>query len=241
MRRPDVISEYADLLADKLGFDQTLSRAVRQEVEDHLWEAVATDPSGPTCEAERRAIENFGDPDVIAAQFAVVSLDRQTRKVGVAIILVTAAVFLAMKARIAWYVQTQWSLSADMRVASANIGLIDSCAFWLSVVVALIGLAYLASCRIRAASYASYRQRLRRFSFLCALAATGLIVSVVCDGVLTLARLSETQASARFLIPVASMAFEIICAGALVFQIRCAMQRTTSAGALLTRAAPLGR
>jgi len=42
-------------------------------VEDHLWEAVAADPSEESREAQRRAIAGFGDPRLIAAQFAAVS------------------------------------------------------------------------------------------------------------------------------------------------------------------------
>jgi hypothetical protein len=83
MQEPGVISEYVELLADKLSFDRSLSRYVRQEVEDHLWEAVAADDLGNTPEAQRRAVANFGDPDVIAAQFAAVSLARQAGKSAV--------------------------------------------------------------------------------------------------------------------------------------------------------------
>ena len=64
-----MISDYLDSLVGALSFDRPLSGRVRQEVEDHLREAVAADP-----EAERRAIANFGDPRVIAAEFAMVSL-----------------------------------------------------------------------------------------------------------------------------------------------------------------------
>jgi hypothetical protein len=126
-----VISDYLESLAGALSFDRALSRCVRQEVEDHLWEAVAADPSDDRLEAQRRAIANFGDPHVIAAQFAVISLAKQTRRVGGAIILVVAGVFIAMKARVAWYAATQWAISDDMRAASAIVGLIDSYSFWL--------------------------------------------------------------------------------------------------------------
>ena len=98
-----MISEYIETLVDALSFDRSLSGRVRQEVEDHLWEAVAADPRADGPEAEQRAIANFGDPHAIAAQFAVVSLAKQTRRVSAAIILVIAGVFIAMKARVAWY------------------------------------------------------------------------------------------------------------------------------------------
>ena len=38
-----MIENYLELLARELDFDRSLSRCVRQEVEDHLWEAVAAD------------------------------------------------------------------------------------------------------------------------------------------------------------------------------------------------------
>src|SRR5262244_2013950 len=99
MQESDVISAYVERLARALDFDPALSRCVRREVEDHLWEAVAADPTGDRLEAERRAVAHFGDPHVIAAQFAVVSLAKQARRVGVAAVLVIAAVFIVMKAR----------------------------------------------------------------------------------------------------------------------------------------------
>ena len=83
-----MISDYLDTLSGALSFDRSLSGRVRQEVEDHLREAIAADSRGDGPEAERRAIANFGDPHVIAAQFAVVSLAKQTRRVGAAIILI---------------------------------------------------------------------------------------------------------------------------------------------------------
>ena len=102
-----MISDYLESLAGALRFDRSLSRRVRQEVEDHLSEAVAAHPGSDRPEAEQRAIANFGDPHVIAAQFAVVSVAKQTRRAGAAIILVIAGVFIAMKARVAWYAMTQ--------------------------------------------------------------------------------------------------------------------------------------
>ncbi len=60
MEEAGVISAYADVLAGMLGFDRSLSRRIRQEVEDHLREAVAADRAGDSLEAERRAVANFG-------------------------------------------------------------------------------------------------------------------------------------------------------------------------------------
>lgn len=95
-----VISEYVERLVRALDFDPSLSRRVRREVEDHLWVAVSASPTGDRLEAERRTVTNFGDVHAIAAQFAVASLAKQARRVGFAAILVIAAVFIAMKARL---------------------------------------------------------------------------------------------------------------------------------------------
>jgi hypothetical protein len=132
-----VISDYLESLVGALSFDRSLSRRVRQEVEDHLREAVAADPVDDGIEAEQRAIANFGDPHVIAAQFAVISLAQQTRRAGVAIILVVAGVFIAMKARVAWYAMMQCAISDDIRTVSGIVGSIDRYAFWLSVIIGI--------------------------------------------------------------------------------------------------------
>jgi HAAS len=144
-----VISDYVDSLAGALSFNQSLSRRVRQEVEDHLRESVAADPAGSGAEAERRAIARFGDPRLLAAQFALVSLVKQARSLAAAIILIVAVVFIAMKARVAWYALTQWSMADDARALSAIVLSIDRYAFWLSVLFAIAGFVYFASRPVR--------------------------------------------------------------------------------------------
>jgi hypothetical protein len=133
-REAGVISDYLESLVHALNFDRSLSRRVREEVEVHLREAVATDPRCAGPEAERRAISNFGDPQLIAAQFAVVSLAKRTRGVGNAVILVIASVFITMKARVAWFAVMQCAIGDDIRAVSGIVGSIDRYAFWLSVI-----------------------------------------------------------------------------------------------------------
>jgi hypothetical protein len=233
MQESGVISDYLELLARQLDFDRSLSRSVRQEVEDHLWEAVAADPAGNMLEAQQRAIVNFGDAHVIAAQFALVSLAKQSRRAGIAAILVVGGVFIAMKARVAWYAETQWAISDDMRAVSGIVGLIDRYAFWLSVIVGLGGWAYIRSRRIPPAFDPAYRKQLRRFFLLCTATTVALVVSVISDGVLTALQLLGTQLSVEFLLPILSMAIEIACAGILVFHIRGITLRTAYTAALL--------
>ena len=228
-----MIPDYLDLLARELDFDRSLSRRVRQEVEDHLWEAVAADSTGNTLQAQQRAIARFGDARVIAGQFAVVSLAKYSRRAGVAAVLVIAGVFMVMKARIAWYAAMQWAISDDMKAVSGLVVQIDRYAFWLSVIVGLGGWAYIRSRRIPAAFHPAYRRQLRRFFLLCTTAAAALVVSVISDGVLTALQLRGAGLSAEFLVPLVSMAIEIVCVGILVFHLRGIALRTASTAALL--------
>jgi hypothetical protein len=228
-----MIQDYLDGISRELDFDRSLARCVRQEVEDHLWEAVAADPAGNLLEAQRRAVANFGDARVIAAQFAVVSLARQSRRAGVAAVLVVAGIFIAMKARVAWYAATQWAISDDLRAVGGLVGMVDRYAFLLATIVGLAGWLYIRSREIPAALHPEYRRQLHRFFVLCCTAAAALAVSVVSDAVLTALNLRGTELSAASVVPIISMTIEIACVGMLVFHIYGIAQRAASAAALM--------
>lgn len=234
MQDAGVITTYADVLAAKLGFDRSLSRRVRQEVEDHLRDAAAAVPADDVSEAERQAVTKFGDPQEIARQFAVVLLAKKTRDAGATGILVIAGVFAAMKARVAWYTVTQWTLCDSARATGRIVGLFDTCAFWLSVILACAAFAYIGSRAIPASFHAAYRRELRIFILLGAAAATALAVSVIGDGALTALRLLGTEWSEKFLIPISSLTIEIVSAGVLIFQLRIVVSRIAGATALLS-------
>jgi hypothetical protein len=228
-----MIQQYLELLTRELDFDRSLSRCVRQEVEDHLWEAVASDPAKDTLEAQRRAIANFGDARAIAAQFAVLSLARRSRRAGFAAILIIAGVFIAMKARIAWYAAMQWAIGDDMRALGGLVVLIDRYAFLLSVIIGIGGWLYIRSREIPVAFYPAYRRQLRRFFLLCAAAAVALVVSVTSDAVLTALQLHGAELSGMSLVPILSMAIEIVFVGTLVLHIRGVALRAESTAALM--------
>jgi hypothetical protein len=227
-----MIENYLDVLTRELDFDRSLSRCVRQEVADHLWEAVAADRSGDSFEAERQAVANFGDARAIAAEFAVVSLARHSRRAGIAALLVIVSVFVAMKARVAWYAAMQLAISDDLRAAGSLVITIDRYAFLLSVVIGLGGWIYIQSRRIPTAFDPAYRRQLRRFFLLCGAAAAALAVSVISDAVLTALQLSGTGLSAEFLVPILSMAIELVCVGILISRIRGVALRAASTAAL---------
>ena len=228
-----MIPDYLERLERELNFDRLLARNVRQEVEDHLWEAVAADTTVNMLAAQQRAIASFGDAHAIAAQFATVSLAKHSRRAGATAVLVIASVFVAMKARIAWYAAAQWAISDDMRAVGGLVAQIDRYAFWLSVIIGLGGWAYIVSRWIPAAFHSGYRRQLRCFFLLCCAAAAALVVSVISDGVLTALLLLGTELSAGFLVAIFSMAIEIGCVGILVFHIRGITLRMASTAALL--------
>jgi hypothetical protein len=234
MQEPGMIAAYVESLEEKLGFNPSLSRRVRREVEDHLWEAVEAARPDDAREAVERAIAAFGNPNVIAAQFATVWLAKQTQKVGITVILVIAGVFVAMKARVAWYAATQWGLADEVRAVAKLVGLVDACAFWLSLVAGIAGCAYLILRRAPAAGlYAAHYRQLRRVLLLSAVSAAALIVSVIGDGALTALRLMAREFSTDCLIPISSMAIEIVCAGVLILTVRNIAVRMARATTLL--------
>jgi hypothetical protein len=227
-----MIADYLEQLERELCFDRSLSRCVRQEVEDHLWEAVAADPTGNTLQAQRRAIANFGDAGAIAAQFAIVSLARQSRRAGVVAVLVVASVFIAMKARLAWYAAAQWALGDDVRAVGGLVSRVDRYAFLLSVIIGLGGWLYIRSRRIPAGFDPAYRSQLRRFFLLSGATAAALVVSVISDGVLTALLLQGMETSVQFMVPIVSMTIEVGCVGILVLQICRVTRRAASTASL---------
>src|SRR5262245_49311457 len=224
---PGLITEYVERLAGLLAFDPPLSRRVRREVEDHLREAAAAYPSGGR-EAERRAIAAFGEPSTIAAQFAAVSLAKRARRAGAASVLLTAAVFVAMKARIAWYGLIECP-GVDLGVLGQVVVSLDRYAFWLSGLVAIAGWMYIDSRGVPAGFTPEYRAQLRRFSLVSAAVAAALTVSVASDGLLTSLRLVQTAWSVGFLLPVFSVAVEVVCAGVLISHVFGLARRASAA------------
>jgi hypothetical protein len=227
-----VISGYLETLSAALSFDRALAQRVRQEVEDHLQQAIAANPSNGDITAEQRAIAEFGDAQAIAIQFAMISVAEQTKKLGIAVMLVIAAVFVAMKGRLAWYAVTAGDPSRGMTSVTRIVGSIDRYSFWLSVIIGAGSFAYAIGRPIPTLVDARYRRQLRCV-FICCLAAIGpLILSVISDGVLTTIRLAGAELCASSLVPIGTMAIEIACVGILAFHFWITRLRTISATSL---------
>jgi hypothetical protein len=232
MQSPDLIDDYVERLAGKLDFDRSLSRRVCREVEDHLREAAATDATNDVAAAERRSVANFGDPDAIAAQFAVISLAKQSRRTSSASILGIAAIFIAMKGRVAWYAAAQWTTNIDPRSIVAIVGSVDRYAFRFSVIAAIGCWLYIGTRRFPHAFDSMFRKQLDRFLLVSTVMIAALMASVVSDGILTAIALSGTDFSAGSLVPISSMAIEILCAGLLALYMRSTTRLVTQIAAL---------
>jgi hypothetical protein len=232
MQNPGLIDDYVERLTRKLDFDRSLSRRVRQEVEDHLREAVAADTTDDVAAAERRAVANFGDPDAIAAQFAVISLATRSRRMSGASILGIAAIFIAMKGRVAWYAAAQGTTNIDLRSIVAIVSSVDRYAFRFSVIAAIGCWLYIGTRRFPHAFDSMFRKQLDRFLLVSTAMIAALMASVVSDGILTAIQLSGMGFSASSLVPILSMAIEIFCAGLLALHIRSTTRRVTQTAAL---------
>ena len=223
-----MISEYLERLSAALSFDRALARRVRQEVEDHLQQVIAADPSNGSIAAEQRAIAEFGDAQAIAAQFAMISVAKQMRKLGIALILVIAGVFAAMKGRIAWYAVTGGDVGHDMTLLTGIVGSMDRYSFWLSAIIGTASFAYVVGRPIPTLLDARCRKQLRRALVSCLATIAPLVLSVISDGVLTAIRLEGAELCAWSLVPIGTMAIEIACVGVLVFHLWIMRLRTVS-------------
>jgi hypothetical protein len=233
MQQPGPVTEYLDALSGEFGFDIALSRRVRNEIEDHLWESIAHEAGEASIEAQYRAIARFGDPREIARQYAASSLFSQTRRVGFIALLALIGIYVAMRGRGAWYGLMQWGLSDHSKEIAATWLSIDFNAFRIALAIAIIGLGYIGSRRAPISFHDGYRRQVKRCVVLCAAMAGALLASVVADTILAGLRLSEVNFPVTGLIPALLVAIEIVLLGALALQIRTTIRRTAFASTLL--------
>jgi hypothetical protein len=230
--RSGPVIDYLAVLARDLGFDPALSRRVRCEVEDHLWQA-ADVRGGRSVENQLQAILSFGEPRELARGYLAASLLAQIRCAGTAMIFAAAAIYLAMKARVAWYDWMRWELNSDFTVVSAIALQIDHYATLLAIMAALIACAYIVTRRAPARVNTSYRKQLNRCIVLCSASACALSVCVTTEMVLTGVRLSGMQWCAAALIPVLSLVVEIAAVFGFMFSIHTTIRRKAIAASLL--------
>jgi len=226
MRPPVPIAEYLDRLTSELRFDPRISRRVRREIEDHLLDAVADSTGTNPEDAARQAVARFGDPRLIARQYAPASLLQQTRRVGGIMILAIAAILVLMKGRVALYDLLQWRLNSDWLGGLGAIApMIDRYMFQMSLVLGILGWLYIASRRAAPTISDDYQHQLRR-SLLLSAAVSGLLIGAVAlDTILGAMRTIGAGMSLAAAIPLLSIAVEIGLVGVIAVELRKVLQR----------------
>jgi hypothetical protein len=234
MPQPAPVADFLDALARDLGFDPSLAHRVRQEVEDHLWEA--TTANGDTSiEAQARAVMNFGEARMIAGQYAALSLLRQARRSGAMIVLAAGALYVAMKGRVAWYGLMQWVLSDTLQPVGKVVLAIDRAAYILALLLGVVGWAYISSRRVSPRFDTACRSQLRWSLGLATAAACPMVVSVIADAAVTALRLLEERPPISvFGIPLLSITIEVAVAAVLVTAIGKTLRNTLRASSLLS-------
>jgi hypothetical protein len=234
MPQPGPVADYLARLTRELSFDLPLAHRVRQEVEDHLWEATAA-TGDSSIEAQGRAIRNFGDAREIASQYAALSLLRQVRRSGAIIVLASGALYLAMKGRIAWYGLMHWVLSDNLEAVGKIVRAIDLSAYILAFLLGAAGWAYISTRRVSPRFHAGCRAQLRRGLLLATAATCPMLVSVMADTVATALRILEKRPPISVsLIPLMSIAVEVAFAAVLVTALGKALRSTLRASSLLS-------
>jgi hypothetical protein len=230
MRRPEPVTDYLAMVARELDFDPALSRRVRGEVEDHLWQAV-DDRGGPSVENQLQAIVSFGDARELARGYVAASLLSQVRRAGM--LIAATAIFLTMKARVGWYDWMHWEPGADFTTVSAVALPIDRYATMLAIVAALIACVYIATRRVPARADMSFRKQLNRCIVMCGASAGALSLSVAAEVVLTGVRLSCMPWCPATTVPVLSLMVGITAITGFVFSIHASVRRRALAASLL--------
>lgn len=127
-----LIDDYVAKIRRDLDFDPSLADRMADEVESHLWEAAEAEPTWPSPEAQRRAVERFGLAREVAAQFAVDAVNRQAKRTWGALLATLVVTFIAMRLRVVWLGEVGDTLSV-------LTPLIDRYAFVSAIALGAIG------------------------------------------------------------------------------------------------------
>ena len=216
----ELMAAYLDALTRELSFDPRLARRLRTEAEDHLREAIASDPMGATIETERRAISRFGAARDIAAQCALPSLVQQVKNAGAAATLIAIGRTDCHEKprRMVWRdlanCQPPIRLLDQLRTAISSI---DRYAFWCALLIAICSWTYVSIGR--ASGSLVLRRRLRQSLLICAAAAFAVVITVLSDATLTALKLFPTGRAAASFFPCLTIGLETALAVVLVIAI----------------------
>jgi hypothetical protein len=224
---PRPVAAYLEVLTHELAFDPPLRRRVLAEVRDHLSDALAahTQDAEPTEADEALAVARFGSPRALADQYRMLSLFLSLRRSGLIFVLAILGVFLAMKARIAWYDLAHWDPSARLQALNAVALPLDRYAFLLAAACTMAGWLYAMMLPIPATHRPARLAALRRCQLLLLIAALSIAVAVGIEVFLNLHRFLETGAVAAAIVPGLSILLETACVVAAALSLRNTAQR----------------
>lgn len=224
------IDRYICSLKSELGFDHALAQSVCAEVEDHLRESSAAYESVSPEDAETLAIERFGAPHALAAQFAMASLRKTSKLICAQILVVIGIAFAAMECRVAAI--TEIAHVSRLTAFGHTAAAFDRYAFWLALLTGTLGVA--ASCLpISDIFDATVRLRVRTAFVFSALAVAAILTSVAAETFLTAARVSKTTLLWPSLLPISLAATEIALGAILLLSLRHLISRAKSAWKLV--------
>ncbi len=226
------VADYLAVVARELDFHPALSRRVCGEVGDHLWQAVE-DRGGRSVENQLQAILNFGEARELARGYVAASLLSQIRYVCAGLLVAATVIFLAMKARVAWYGWLGWKPHADFMAVRVIALPIDHYTTIFAIVAALMSCLYIATRRAPARVDKSYLEQLNRGVVLCGTSAGALLLCVGTEVVLTGVQLSGVQWCVATVVPVLSIVVEITAVIGLVFLINASVRGRARAASLL--------
>ncbi|MBV8839601.1 MAG: hypothetical protein JO000_23960 [Alphaproteobacteria bacterium] len=225
MRRPEPIADYLDALARELAFDPPLCRRVCHELEDHLGEMLEAEGGEPTAAGTVRAIERLGSPRAIAEQYRALSLLTRMRASALMLVVAVAGIFLAMKARIAWYGITEWDASAQLQAINAIALPVDRYAFLAATFGALAGWLYAATLPAPATCRADALVALKRCGLLLRIATIFITGAVGIELVLSLYRFADAGLSSALILPAVTIMLEAVFVAAVAISLRNTARR----------------
>jgi len=223
MAEPRALSDYLDRLGAALNSDPDLAARVRLEVACHLQDAA--DAQGGSAEAMAIAIERFGPPVWLARQYTGLSLLRRATRLSGSFLLIAGAMFLAMRARGLFPVHPLAAVSSQVQFLQAVAFSIDKASFFAAVLLAAAGCIVVAAGRFLAPFRRRSEAHFRGWAVLSWIMLGPLVLCVVADVTLVLARLPGAAFGLPAAISLLSAASQIGLLAITVLIVRNSLRR----------------
>jgi hypothetical protein len=131
-----------------------------------------------------------------------------------------------MKMRVFWYAFVHWTLLQEVRPMAQIVIAVDRFTFWLGVTIGVAAVLFIARYPTPVRAHPGYRRHLRHAALLCGLSTVLLGASVTSDFILVALQFRNDVTA---LVPILSIAAEIVSVGVIAFLIVKAARRLTRA------------